>query len=202
MSSARAQLRVAPLCMAIGVVEYRAWMGRAQAGERITFAQGPALDNQRDIVVLVKEHQARGLVRFFRKRRGEDDFNFIVERLAPEAADPAVQRARAKDGRSLAPDPESEPGKVLALLRRCANLDQPCPTNREIALRCGLNDEERARYLVRQLAEGGHVAIENRGPRLTRIVTIAETKRSTSRAETPVGKGYQPGTPVQSGGRG
>jgi len=180
--------RLAPLCMAVSVQDFRAWQAKALPGARMIYAQGPALDQQRDVVVLARECAEIGTVTLLRRRDPvSGGFEFIAERLADWP--PLRSAAPAGKARTL-PAPDSELGRVLEVLMRHANMDLPCPSNAELARALKLQGAEAVRYLIGQLIEGGNVRMDNRGPRIARIATITATGKSTSARMIAVGKGF------------
>jgi glycyl-tRNA synthetase alpha subunit len=85
---------------------------------------------------------------------------------------------------------------VLAILRRAASFDRPCPTNREImrgantlAGRTLFDTPDAAGYRFNKLEAAGYISVADRGSRVTRVVTICATGKTTSRAMTPVQTG-------------
>lgn len=118
----------------------------------------------------------QGLVGLLAQRReGDGQFSYRARRLLAVAPPVAVPPRAA----SQADDPESECGRVFALLRECARQGKPCPTNQEIARTCQLRDGDQARYRMRLLREDGRILIDRVGMEPGRVVTIAATGRRT-----------------------
>lgn len=185
--STAARIPLSDLCRSIPTKAFRAWLKTAPDLGEIVYAQGHELDQQRDVAVLARQWVGEQLIRCHSTRLNNGEFAFT-----------AVKVPQRGDGKGAAGpkrlDPNSPEGHCLAVLRQAANLGLPCPTNRQIMttmLHRGIRLEtpEQARYMVRKLAEAGHITVEDRGSRVTRVVTIVETKRSTSRAMTPVARG-------------
>lgn len=188
MASTSPRFRIEPLCMALSVEAFDAWFDGAQPGEGIVYAIGTALDQRHPVAARTRALIARGMLRTFLDRRGDGRFDYCAERLARRARDAAPAGAEAPE--AVPSTPAGDAGRVLALLAAHAEAGAPCPTNGSIARALDLKDSEAARYLVAQLASAGHIRIENRGPRVTRVLTIAATGARTSAARVPVGKGF------------
>lgn len=169
-------------CLSISAKTFRAWLKVGAPGDEIVYASGKVLDQQRDVAVLARQWAGEGLITLKSVRIREGEFAFAAEKLLLRDDGKGTLGPRL-------PDRDTPEGQCLAILRRAANFNLPCPTNREIMKAMRLNDVEQARYLVRKLADAGHIRVEDRGSRVTRVVTITETKRSTSRAMTPVARG-------------
>lgn len=190
-----ARYRIPQLCFSISLAEFEGWLASAPAGARIRYAHGLVLDRRRDVVLAAGAAQRAGRVHLFQPRQADGSFDFLAQRVAPAGG--AGAEAGAGSGVASVPDaphwrvePGSDLGRVLAVLERAAEDRRPCPTNRAIALDLRLNDAQRVRYLIRQLERIGVISIVNRGPRVTRVVTVAATGARTSEAMTPVGRGF------------
>ncbi len=188
MSAARHRLE--SLCLARSVEEFRAWLDRAPPNARYKYAEGPSLDGQRDVVVLARALADAGEVTLVRARRSDGQFNYFADRLPIKDARPCGAAGVAAPMFQSAPPDDSDAGRVLALLAACADDGAPCPTNTEIARALRLRDAYAARYIIGQLSGAMHISIENRGQRITRVVTIIATGKATSAARTAVGKGF------------
>jgi hypothetical protein len=173
--------RVSRLCLAVSAANFRAWHAKG-AERRIVYAQGPSLDQGCEVAILVREMIAAGRLRAFHERRQDGGgWNFIAERI-----DVAIEAQPSGEMDQLTGDQV----RVLAVLSHYAGAGLPCPTNSVLAREARVRDGYAARYIVRRLADAGRIRVENRGPRLTRIVTIIATGERTSCARLPVGKGF------------
>jgi hypothetical protein len=195
MSAARP--RIEPLCLAISVKEFHAKL-KARRGEWVEYASGPALDHHHEAVRLARDYADRGVVTLTQQRQPDRSWKFLAKAIAAAPEETRAQAGpchaappRAPRAPRAAPGPDSDAGRVLALLAGCADDGRPCPTNVDIARALRLKDSEAARYIVGLLAEGGHIRIRNRGPRVTRIVTIMASGASTSARLIAVGKGFR-----------
>jgi hypothetical protein len=173
--------RVSRLCLAVSAANFRAWYAKG-AERRIVYAQGPSLDQGCEVAILVRKMIAAGCLRAFHERRQDGGgWNFIAERI-----DAAIEAQPSGETDQLT----GEQLRVLAVLDHHAGAGLPCPTNSALAREARVRDGYAARYIVQRLADTGHIRVENRGPRLTRVVTIVATGARTSCARLPVGKGF------------
>lgn len=172
MSAARAMTQ--QLCHAITLTQFRAWLRAAAPGDEIVYARGPVIDQQRDVVVLARQFAADGRVTLT-SQKAADEFKFTAVMLGAPKPEPVMRQ----------PDPESIEGRVLRVLKVAANVGAPCPTNRTIARALRI-EPEAARYQVNKLEKAGLITVEDRGSRVTRVVTIVATGKATSREMTPV----------------
>lgn len=173
-----------PVCLAVSSVAFRKWLASAKPGTEFTYAVGRNLDRHHKVAQAARQAAKDGDVVLFHRRRPDGDFNYHARRVA--SAKPTA--APAHKTRAL--DPEGDAGRVLRFLDRYAEEGAPCPSNRTIALALRLNDGCRARYIVQQLERDGLITVENRGPRITRVITINASGKRTSDLRTPVGRGF------------
>ncbi|HEX7856112.1 MAG TPA: hypothetical protein VF503_20725 [Sphingobium sp.] len=182
--AASSRISVEPICLAVSLAEFRKWLRAARPGAEFTYAVGRSLDRQHKVVQFVRESADQGDVHLLQRRRSDGKTDYFARRVASAKPSPAPSK------QTQALDPESEAGRVLGMLRRHANFERPCPTNAEIAKALGLGEPARARYLIGQLTSAGHIKVDNRGARITRVVTIVENGKRTSDARLAVGKGF------------
>lgn len=168
---------IGPLCLSISVSDLEAWLVSADAGDQLPYAQGPVLDQQRDVVALVRQYVAEGEVRSH-QRKVAGVWEYFVVRRAPQRA--GKSGARACD-RAAEPAAETQQGRMLAILRRCEKLGVPARTNAELAREMGLKDAEAARYIFNQLVDASVITAQNMGVRQRRVVTFIATGKSTVR---------------------
>lgn len=160
-------------CFSVSVSALEDWLDGASLGDQFIYARGAALDQQRDVVVRVRELVAeREVLTHQRKRNGEWEY-FAVRRYPERGATPirAVPAIEA----------ETPVGRVLSILQRCCRLGLPARTNAEIAREMGLKNAEAARYLFNQLVEQRIISVTNFGVRERRVVTFVGTGKSTIR---------------------
>lgn len=118
------------------------------------------------------------------KREGRE-FLFLVERgSAPMSA--ADQRRAARGYARRKVIKRSSLSMILQCLTQAAAAGLPCPTNEQLARKCGLSGKDAARYRVGLLVKNGRIAVEDCGPNLPRVVTILTGRhvgRTTRRIE-------------------
>lgn len=159
---------VGPLCWGVDTGDFVAWLRASRAGDVIRYAGGPSLPRSMPIVDAVARALDAGQVRTHQRREDGTIVYFAVRRgPEPASADAAF------------PAPGTAPAHMLDLLTRTARAGKPCPSNAVLAIALGLSGKEQARYIFNQLIEGRHIAVENRGPKLRRIVTILASGERT-----------------------
>lgn len=188
----RARLAPAPASTPVtdGVTRYASvkvmadWFAAARIGESMIYATGPVLDPRDPADQLAKRWIREGKVAPKQKRAaGGRGFEYLLERSRGGASIVALAEAPRID-------PESDAGRVYALLRRCANLAQPCPSNEAIAERAELKDRYRAKYCVQLLVARGLIRIEEPARFGPRVVTVVATGRTTP-ASAGAGRKHQ-----------
>jgi hypothetical protein len=140
----------------------------AQPGAQATYGRGdrPPLELVKAMRTLVDA----GVLHPKRKREG-GEFLFLIERgTAPISA--ADQRRAARGFARRRTVKRSSLSMILQALTLAAVSDRPCPSNEELAKRCGLSGKDSARYRVGLLIRSGRIAVEDCGPNAPRIVTI------------------------------
>lgn len=142
-------------------------------GARITYAQGRDEPRTAATWLLAGELAQAGWLRLFRQRT-PGGFEFLAEKRDRGDIGAAAPRAVM---------PDAADDALLAMLRRAANFDQPCPTNVEIAAALNLKDAVAASYRMRKLIQLGAIRVTDHGPKERREVTIAETGKSTPRGK-------------------
>lgn len=166
---------IGPLCLSISVADFEAWLTNADVGAELVYAQGPVLDQKRDVVTLVRHYVDEKEVRSH-QRKIAGVWEYYVVRRSPEREAPS---AKSVPLRGAEPAPETKEGRMLAILRRCAKLGVPARTNAELAREMGLKDAEAARYIFNQLVDASIITVQNMGVRQRRIVTFTATGKST-----------------------
>lgn len=139
----------------------------AQPGERLVYGMGErpsreAVQAMRPLVdagVLHPAARCRDGVCTFTVQRGSGP----IDLARPRARRGAVRRRRMR---------KSEMTLVFEMVVRAAKAGRACPTNEEIAGKCGLSDKLAASYRMRKLVQQGLIAVEDRSPYGRRVVTI------------------------------
>lgn len=182
---AEAAVRPAPAPVTDGVTRYASvkvmaeWFAAARAGESMIYATGPALDPREPADQLAKRWIREGKVAPKQKRAaGGRGFEYLLERTRGGSA-VALRQAQGERSAVVAPDPDSVEGRIYALLRRWANLDQPCRSHEDIADLLGLSRDTVASR-TRALRERGLIRVDWPARSGPRVVTIVATGRSTA----------------------
>jgi hypothetical protein len=148
--------------------DIRRWAELAPPGAQASYARGerpPA-----ELVQAMRPLIEAGVLHPKLKREGRE-FLFLVERgSAPLSA--AEQRRAARGYARRQTIRRSSLSMVFECLKQAALLDRPCPSNEELARRCGLSGKDAARYRLGLLVRSGRIAIEDCGPNAPRVVTI------------------------------
>lgn len=167
-----------PFALSVDALE--AWLAGARAGDRKVFARGPAIPRAAPVWGRATELVDEGLIRTHHVRAG-DEWEFLAVRQAP--IDDAAGRQPVWTGFDAGRDPQADEDPdtlIMRALRRAANMTLPCPTNAELAEKCGLKDAAAASYRLRKLQGAGLIKVEAQGPNAPRVVTIVETRRRTA----------------------
>lgn len=166
---------IGPLCLSISVLDFEAWLNKADVGAKLVYARGPVLDQKRDVVTLVRQYVAEKEV-ITHQRKVEGVWEYYVVRRSPERD---ARPAKGAPVRSTVPAAETPQGRMLAILQRCLTLGVPARTNAELAREMGLKDAEAARYIFNQLVDASVITAQNMGVRQRRVVTFIATGKST-----------------------
>lgn len=162
-----ARYTIGPLCWVCPERDFAAWLAQAKPGERLRYAGGPVLPRDEAAVRAATAAKDAGLISTHIARENGACV-YIAERLGRAPATPEPW-----------PAPGSAAHRMLDVLRDSAAKSLPCPTNAVLAIALGLKGAERARYIFGQLVDAGLITVENRGPKLRRIVTICATGKRT-----------------------
>jgi len=141
------------------------WLQRAEAGDRVAYGRGS--NPPRDLVQAMRPLVESEAVRPLRKREGRE-FLFLIERTAR----PLKRMGRTSRGPVNRPRRRSVHSRIFDVLVQAARVGRPCPTNPELARRCGLNSKQAASHQLHALAERGRIALEGGTNGTQRIVTI------------------------------
>jgi hypothetical protein len=160
--------------MVKGGEEFLAFARRAKPGEPMVYGRGEA--PSREAVRAMQDLVEAGVLHPVRKREG-DSWLFLVQRGHGDLAGlrrstgrrGAVRRRRMK---------KTSLTMVLDCLTRAARRSEPCPTNDELAARCGLSGKLAASYRVRRLVAAGKIALVDHSPYGRRVVTILQGRHA------------------------
>lgn len=167
---ASARFAIGPLCWGIDEAEFARWIERAAPRDRIVYAGGPVLPRKMAVVRAVTVAKDAGLVGTHVVRENGACL-YVAERRAESGGGESAARAW--------PVPGSIADRMLGILTDAAAAGRPCPTNAVLSISLSLTGAEQARYIFGQLVNAGLIAVENRGPKLRRIVTIVKSGERT-----------------------
>lgn len=141
------------------------WASRAAVGDRMVYGRGtrPSSDLVQAMRPLVESEAVRPLS----KREGKE-FLFLIERTAR----PLTCRQRASRGAVSRPRRRSALSLMFNTLVLAAREGRPCPSNAQLARRCGLQSKQAASHQLHLLADRGRIAVEGGTGGAARVVTI------------------------------
>lgn len=153
--------------------DVRRWLADAMPGDIALYARASNLIGS-PIGPVIRDLCDQCLIEMLPQQRSGQHFLYRVRRTRsprPSRPLPAVGAVQQ--------DAEAELMLVKAVLRSAARAGAPCPSNAEIARRCGLSDADRARYRMRQLRETGVIRVEAIAAEPRRVVTIVSNGKRT-----------------------
>lgn len=172
------------LALAAPVEELEGWLDTASPQDSTIYAVGIDLPRESAAVKLARDWAAQGKVSLTQRRDPDNRarWQYLMQKRACGAGGVVVARnPRKMDSLSAA-----QSGKLLNLLRLCAERGQDCPSNMRLARALGLPSGDRgrgrARYLLDILVETGAVVIESHGCNAPRVVTIIAEGRASGLA--------------------
>lgn len=142
-----------------------AFAARAQAGEQMVYGRGER--PPREVVRAMAPLVEAGILSPVSKREAGGHL-FMVQRTSMAFGARGPSRGRVRRRRIT----KSSFSLVLDCIVQAARRGMPCPTNDELAARCGLSGKVAASYRVRRLVATGRIAVEDRSPLGRRVVTI------------------------------
>ena len=159
----------------------RDWLVRAQAGDEMIYATGPAAGDH-EATRCARGMADDGLVELFQRRSGKPHcFDYCARRVSvcrPTSSNAAVGRS---NNTLPSHDTRQQLTQLLGLLRKAAERGHPCPSHSETARALGLSSpatrgRRRAQYLFDRLAAEQRIAVTREGT--TRVVTITAKGRA------------------------
>lgn len=162
-----AHYRIAPLTTYVDAAEMETLFQRAAAGERVTYAIGPAVSLTATTAALVRRWHDKGLCDLHRERETAGrGFRYFIQKRHVAAVEPKSDSpAGSIDGR-----PEA---RLLRVLTGVAETGGPMPSLDLLAERAQLPHRQAADYRLRLLVEGGFITIRRKG--INRFVEILKT---------------------------
>jgi hypothetical protein len=148
------------------VADVLSWARTAEPGSELVYGIGhlPAWSKTPK---LIRDLDDQGLVFAFHDRE-QTPKHYVVRRLSKAWCEPV---ARLRIAREIPPRDQDQ-ARLLAVLVRTARAGKPCPSNRDLARLADLTNGDRASYLIKCLAAGGHIRAEATAILPGRIVTI------------------------------
>ncbi|MBT0667058.1 hypothetical protein HT136_01580 [Novosphingobium profundi] len=158
LNQGNAHYRIGPLTTYVDARELERKFERAVAGERVTYAIGPAVSLNAATAALARSWHDAGLCLLLREREGGGrGFRYFVQKreLAVAGADDAA------DGPAIRGRPEE---KLLHVLEDMAERGGALPSLDMLADLAGLPTRNSADYRLRLLIDGGFVRVRRDGP--------------------------------------
>lgn len=152
------------------------WMLRAAPGDRESYGRGER--PPRDLVRAMQPLVDNELLRPVAKREGRE-FLFLIERTTR----PLQRMGRTSRGPVRRARRRSVLGLIFNLLVQAAREGRPCPSNAQLAQRCGLNSKQAASHQLHLLAERGRIGIEGGVGGEARVVTVLHGKHAGRRTK-------------------
>lgn len=158
-----------------GGVDIIGFAASARPGDRLEYGRGE--NPPRELVRSMRQLVDAGVLHPVRVREGAE-FRFLIERgrgdFTGHLSREQVRRRQSRGAVRRRRAPRSVLTIVFECIARAARKGEPCPTNEEIAARCGLSGRKHASYRVQQLVAAKRIAIEDRSPWGRRIATILD----------------------------
>jgi hypothetical protein len=153
--------------------EFKAWLQRAEAGDRCVYARAAHLPNGCAVGEAARGFAAAGAVTLTRGRfaPGSPLFEFFAKRTSF----PLAAEAPAPSDDALHPDER----RLLEVLVEHADRGEPCPSNRVLARLALLAGVEQASYRIRCLRDKGAILVRPVPLDPGRVVTIVATGART-----------------------
>lgn len=159
------------------VERIEAWLQVSTPGDEFVYATRLALPVASRGAAHLRALQDAGEVELFQRRTAEGTFNYVARRRAVPAVAGLPQRPRPVPAAMLS----EEASRLLAMLRGVTRNGLPCPGNPLIARELGLARPSYVSELFGELAETGHVAVEQIRRAPHRVVTLLATGQQTAR---------------------
>lgn len=158
-----------------------AWMAIARENDRFIYATRAVLPIASTGAKRMRELAERGLVELTRPRSTIDPtvFNYQARRTAKPT--PLTRPARARLVAAAVPPLEDEVAVINALmpvLERFARHGRPCPTDRQLAARAELT-EQQVRNGLRAMADARLIVVQGCAPPTSRRIIILSTGHIT-----------------------
>lgn len=161
---------------ALSAEDVEHWAATAAPRDQIVYCRGPRLVRTPGVEAISRLHDEGEVILNWRRVAPG-----IGEWLATRRAEPERPRPTLPTFLRRAATPDVEKAdRTLAVLKRHANLERPCPTNRAIADQAKLRDEHDAAYQLRKLIAARAIRVDTDVQSGFRVVTIAGSGRKTA----------------------
>lgn len=154
------------------------WLRRAGPGDRESYGRGerPPRELVRAMQPLIRSE----LLRPVAKREGRE-FLFLIERTTR----PLHRMGRTSCGPVRRAKRRSVASLMFNLLVQAARRGVPCPSNAQLAQRCGLQSKQAASHQLHLLVAAGRIAIAGGTGGEARMVTVLIGKYAGRRTADP-----------------
>lgn len=165
-----AHYKIGPLTTYVDASELERMFRKARAGERVTYAIGPAVSLSAATASLVRAWHDEGLCHLLREREeGGRGFRYFVQKRHGATT-------RANSASSTCPIEGRPEAKLLHVLADIAQAGGMLPSLDLLAERADLPTRNAADYRLRLLVEGGFVRVRRDG--VNRFVEILRQEES------------------------
>lgn len=172
----RTTISMGPLTMVVPEAEFDKWLAASSVGDTVIYAHGPALPQGNAVCTKARDLYDAGQLQLSQKK-AERGKHYLAKRVKPAPAiDPVETEA---DILALEREVAGTPaGRVLDILKRCANFDRQVPSLAQLANQADLPNRQRANYLKTVLEEKGLISI-HRQQGCVQVITIASSGKRT-----------------------
>lgn len=163
------------------VAQVDAWMEHAKAGDVFVYVTGSFLPIRAGGAKRMRELSDRGLVALTQKRiePGVSMFNYRAERTSTATALTKPERPKlVVPSAAVVDDEVAISDAVLPVLERFARSGRPCPTDKQLAARARVS-EDQVRAALLALAASHAIHIQGCAGRTSRRITILATGHKT-----------------------
>ncbi|KKC24886.1 hypothetical protein [Sphingomonas sp. SRS2] len=154
-----------------------AWVKSAAAGAELGYAEG-CLPKWSKVPEAVRDLDDRKIVFAFHDS-SKSPVQYVIRRLDKPWTPPPAPMRIARE----IPPRDDDQARLLTVLKAYAKKALPCPTNKELALKAGLSDGNRASYLLKCLVADRFISNEISPWAPGRIITILSSRNATSVVE-------------------
>lgn len=157
------------------------WAAASKPRDQVVYFRGPRLVRTPGVEAMTRLHDDGEVILNWRRSSPGIGEWLATRRAEPERPKPLLPSFLRSTPVS---DTRDDKERTLAVLKRHANLQRPCPSNREIGAQAGLKSADRAAYLIRLLIGDREIRVETDAQTGFRVVTILSSGRKTAAATT------------------